>query len=452
MAQAYVPIQTYTLTSTASTIDFTNIPQNYTDLYIVLSGRSSRSAVNDVLYMKFNDSTSGYSSKILEGNGASATSYSGSSSAFTDIFGIPAASSTASTFGSVSIYIPNYTSSNNKSISVDGVGENNATTAYADLYAGLWSNSSAVTKITLYNIISTFTANTTATLYGVGGARASGGTITADSRYTYHTFTSTETFTALEKIKGAEVLVIAGGGGGGANRAGGGGAGGVAYGTPQLLNSGTSYTVVVGSGGAGGVAATSDSVNGSNSTFGSIPAIGGGGTGGVASSVGRAGGSGGGAQGAAAVSGGASNQTSGLNYIGYGNAGGNGVTSYNASGGGGGAGAAGQNGNTTTGQSGNGGIGTTLFSSWGYATSTGQSSGGVYYYAGGGGGGGSNDGSPSGATAGNGGLGGGGNGNKSGVGTAGTANTGGGGGGGSNLSAQNGGNGGSGLVIIRYPN
>jgi hypothetical protein len=86
---------------------------------------------------------------------------------FSDILGIPAATSTANTFGNVAIYIPNYTSSNNKSISVDGVGENNATTAFADLYAGLWANSSAITSITLYNIISDFAEFSTATLYGI---------------------------------------------------------------------------------------------------------------------------------------------------------------------------------------------------------------------------------------------------------------------------------------------
>lgn len=452
MAQAYVPIQTYTLTSTASTIDFTNIPQNYTDLYIVLSGRSSRSAVNDVLYMKFNDSTSGYSSKILEGNGASATSYSGSSSAFTDIFGIPAASSTASTFGSVSIYIPNYTSSNNKSISVDGVGENNATTAYADLYAGLWSNSSAVTKITLYNIISTFTANTTATLYGIGGARASGGTITADARYTYHTFTSTGTFTANEKIKGAEILCIAGGGGGGSGDnanigAGGGGGGGVAYAWGQTISAGSSYSAIIGAGGSGGTWSSGNGNNGnagSNSSFASITGIGGG-YGATVPVAGGNGGSGGGAGGGLSASGGSSTQTTPSGGVGYGNAGGANTGFTGAGGGGGGAGVAGSVAASNTG--GKGGDGTTLFSSWGYATSTGELSGGVYYYAGGGGGAGY-------SSTGNGakGLGGATAGANGGSASNATANTGGGGGGASGTSSRSGGTGGSGLVIIRYPN
>jgi hypothetical protein len=168
MAYTYSKISSVTVGSGgSSSIDFIAIPQNYTDLLISLSGRSVRSAVNDVLYMKFNSSTSDYSSKILEGNGASATSYSGGSSAFSDILGIPAATSTANTFGNVAIYIPNYTSSNNKSISVDGVGENNATTAFVDLYAGLLSNTAAITSITLYNIISNFAQYSTATLYGI---------------------------------------------------------------------------------------------------------------------------------------------------------------------------------------------------------------------------------------------------------------------------------------------
>ena len=151
----------------AATIDFTSIPATYTDLVVKISARSVRSAVNDVLYMKVNGSATTYSSKVLEGNGATPTSYNGGSTAFSDILGIPAASSTASVFSNAEIYIPNYTSANYKSISADSVGENNATTAYTDLYAGLWSNTAAITSITLYNIISNFAQYSAASLYGI---------------------------------------------------------------------------------------------------------------------------------------------------------------------------------------------------------------------------------------------------------------------------------------------
>ena len=74
---------------------------------------------------------------------------------------------TASTFGNAELYIPNYTSSNNKSFSADSVTENNATAAYSQLIAGLWSNVTAITSLSLAPSSGTFVQHSTATLYGV---------------------------------------------------------------------------------------------------------------------------------------------------------------------------------------------------------------------------------------------------------------------------------------------
>jgi hypothetical protein len=444
MAQAYVPIQTVTVGSGgAAGIEFTNIPQTYTDLLIKISSRGTNAGTAVAYQISFNSNTSNFSSRILGGNGSSVSSYSDQPRR---IGLTSAAGATASTFGNGEIYIPNYAGSNNKSYSADAVSENNATAAEAHIFAGLWSNTAAITSVTLTPQFDNFAQYSTATLYGIGGAKASGGTITADAKYTYHTFTSTGTFTALEKIKGAEVLVIAGGAGGGKDSyvaagqraGGGGGAGGVVYSSGQTFIAGTSYSAIVGSGGAAGVATTQTGTNGSNSLFSSLTAAvgGGGGAGhGTATQTNPAsGGSGGG---------GSNSQNGASGTAGQGFAGGSGGNV--SGGGGGGAGEAGQNGIAGT-SSGNGGNGTVTYSSWGYATSTGQSSGGMYYYAGGGGGGGY--GTNTIPTAGAGGLGGGGAGATNGTATSGTANTGGGGG----ASSGTAGSGGSGLVIIRYPN
>jgi hypothetical protein len=434
MAQAYVPIQTYTLSSTSASITFTNIPQSYTDLILKISGRTTTpTSVGESIFISFNGSTSDFSTRVFYGTGSTSGTFTSEARfAGTNNSG----GSTTSTFSTTDIYISNYTSSNQKTYGLESVVENNATEGYNYFGSSRWANTSAVTSITLTpNSANAFAINTTATLYGLGGVRATGGTITADSTYTYHTFTSTGSFTALENIKGAEVLVIAGGGAGGTTSAGGGGAGGVVYTPGQTLTAGNSYTAVVGAGGA------SSNASGSNSTFGSLSATGGGGGAGSSQTPGN-GGSGGGGNNAGSAR--------GTGTSGQGNNGGFGVTdsvNYSRGGGGGGAGAAGTT--ATASQSGNGGIGSTTYSSWGYATSTGQLSGGIYYYAGGGGGGTNSTSYP----AGIGGIGGGGAGAAGNTvnGTAATANTGGGGGGGSGNSGV-GAAGGSGLVIIRYPN
>jgi hypothetical protein len=151
----------------AASIDFTSIPATYTDLCIKLSGRSARAAQQaDNLFITFNSNTSGYTMKALTSN-ASSVGSAGYSSRYAS-FAVDAAGSTASTFSSHDIYIPNYAGANNKSYSADSVSENNsASSAQSDLVAGLWSNTAAITSISLLPEVSTWVQYSTATLYGI---------------------------------------------------------------------------------------------------------------------------------------------------------------------------------------------------------------------------------------------------------------------------------------------
>jgi hypothetical protein len=455
MAKTYSLIQAQTLTSTAASVTFSNIPQNYTDLKLMVSSRDTYAGAHlDVFLQLSGITTSVYTYRRVVGNGSTVTSSTG-----TDVKAPIAihtgSTATANSFANYEIYIPNYTSASNKSFSSDIVSEQNATLAYTATYSAIMANTSAVTSIKIFGETA-FAIGSTFYLYGIGGTRATGGTITSDAKFTYHTFTSSGTFTALEKINGAEILVIAGGGGGSSasgNDSGGGGAGGLCYGYPRTLIAGTNYSAIVGAGGTG--LSTTTGFSGSNSNFMSITAFGGGG-GGVNGGNGGAGGSGGGG-GANRGAGGAATQTSGPTHIGYGNAGGTsgaGSTSaYNISGGGG-AGGVGESTAFTIAPfiSGNGGIGLGIFGEWGLATNTGDYKGSTYYYAGGGGGGSDTNGGS--GREGYGGFGGGGAGSRGIVtATSGTPNTGGGGGGiGGGSGTGNSGAGGSGLIIVRYPN
>lgn len=164
---AYIPIATTTVGSGgASSITFSSIPQTYTDLRVVVSPRVSGSA-SPSLWMDINETTSNYSGRFISGNGASAGSGT-RSYAHIDCGVVNYSTTTSSTFSSHDIYIPNYTSSNNKSISIDVVQESNATTAYMYLLAGLWSNSAAITKLVFTaEDASNFAQYSTATLYGI---------------------------------------------------------------------------------------------------------------------------------------------------------------------------------------------------------------------------------------------------------------------------------------------
>ena len=450
----------------ASSVTFSGIPQTgYTDLVVKVCARVTRAVTASTIVMVFNGVTSGYTDRTAQGDGASATSSSSSGADIRDMV-VPANNATASTFSNQEIYIPNYASSTTyKSVSIDSVMENNATTSYANLTAGLWSNNAAITSIAFSepNGGSNFAANSTFYLYGVAKLGttpaivpyATGGdTIMTDGTYWYHAFKASGTFTPTQSITAA-MLTIAGGGGAGVWCGGGGGAGGLIASTSQSLTA-QAYTITVGAGGAGSTAGANRGTVGNNSTivasgFTTITATGGGGGGSRTSATGGAttgsdGGSGGG--GNRYTAGGAASPS------GQGNAGGAGTGAGDEGGGGGGG--AGAVGATATNAGGNGGVGLSTYSSWGSATSTGQNVGGTYFYAGGGGGGVTWY-SGGGNVAGLGGNGGGGNGTgntDNGNGYSGTANTGGGGGGGTWLypaaTFTNGGSGGSGLTIVRY--
>ena len=156
----------------SSTIDFTSIPSTYTDLALKISVRNTGTGNIIDGYLRFNGSTSGYGrSRMIQGNGASASSVNQIDSTYS-YWQVehPGTSTTANTFGSIDLYIPNYTSTTTaKSISGDQVTENNGTTAYGFLSVGLWSPGTqvAVNQITLYSGTGSFAQNSTAYLYGI---------------------------------------------------------------------------------------------------------------------------------------------------------------------------------------------------------------------------------------------------------------------------------------------
>jgi hypothetical protein len=173
MADTYKALQTVTVgAGGAGSITFNNIPQTYTDLLIKVSSRSSRTDQNDYTYLIFNGSFNpNYGARQVYGDSTAA--YSSAT------FGNPyifytiqnGNSSTASTFSNTEIYIPNYTDSNNKSVSIDNIQENNTTTtnfAIDALIAGTTAEPSAITSITFGPFFgSGFTQYSTFTLYGI---------------------------------------------------------------------------------------------------------------------------------------------------------------------------------------------------------------------------------------------------------------------------------------------
>ena len=162
MANTYTLIAGTTLSSPAANINFSSIPTTYTDLKLVCSLRAVATSSVPGLTIKLNNVATNFTARYLEGTGSAA----GSGTDTTLLASIDGSAQTANTFGNLEVYIPNYLSSNYKSYSVDGVTENNATVAYSQLLAGLWSNTAAINQITVQVSVNLDTYST-AYLYGI---------------------------------------------------------------------------------------------------------------------------------------------------------------------------------------------------------------------------------------------------------------------------------------------
>ena len=171
MALQLFKIASTTVESPVASVSFSSIPQGYTDLQLVVSSRNNTAGAVSDMYMTFNGSGgTAYSERMLFGNGSATFSESFSSQAYFPRAGYSTGTAfTTGAFSSSHYYIPNYTGSTNKSMSIDTTTEDNGTGSYIAMMACLWANTSAITSMTLtpYGGVGGFSTNSTFTLYGV---------------------------------------------------------------------------------------------------------------------------------------------------------------------------------------------------------------------------------------------------------------------------------------------
>jgi len=170
MANTYTLISSNVLSSSAASVTFSSIPSTYTDLVLKISGRTDDSAnPQGSIRLYINGSTSSvYSFTRLTGNGSTTASYtSGSGTELYFTFGLSTSQSTANTFSSADIYIPNYLSSANKPMSGSQVMETNSATAFMGTTAGLTRITSAITTIEVTTNAGSFVADSSFYLYGI---------------------------------------------------------------------------------------------------------------------------------------------------------------------------------------------------------------------------------------------------------------------------------------------
>jgi hypothetical protein len=153
-------IETKTLAVAAASIEFTSIPQTFTDLVMICSIRENGGDTHRAFIMTINGSEV-TNRRTLVGNGSSVSTLT------TYIAVANSSTSTANTFANVSFYVPNYTTATLKSISVDFVTEANATTAFAGIAGGISPATTAITSMGISGTGASWIAGSTVSLYGI---------------------------------------------------------------------------------------------------------------------------------------------------------------------------------------------------------------------------------------------------------------------------------------------
>jgi hypothetical protein len=172
MAATYTLISSNVLSSSAATVSFTSIPADYTDLVAKWSVRDDNSGPNDLYIRLNNDSSSIYSRVLVMGDGSAPDSKINTAGSW--IFGQRAVVGTAytsNTFGTGELYIPSYTVSQNRQMSLDYTTENNATAAVRVAQASLYRSNTAISQITFSTAgVGSFVSGSSFYLYGISNA------------------------------------------------------------------------------------------------------------------------------------------------------------------------------------------------------------------------------------------------------------------------------------------
>jgi hypothetical protein len=158
-------IESKTVTTGVSAVEFTSIPQDGTDLVVKVSNVYTTAYGN--LSIQFNNVTTNYSGRFLQGRPAGPNVVADTNPLAASLQIHANANDTSGIIpGSIDVYIPNYTASQNKSVSADSVVERNNAETYLTITAGLWSNTAAITSLKILTS-TTMTANTVLSLYKI---------------------------------------------------------------------------------------------------------------------------------------------------------------------------------------------------------------------------------------------------------------------------------------------
>lgn len=167
MPGTYEKIQTTTLSSTQSSIEFTSISGSYTDLVLVLSIKSISTAPNSWVNLRLNgDSASNYSQTTISGNGSTVSTFRYSNRSD----GIFIGDTNSNDYATIICNIQNYS---NATTFKTVLSRSSDASDFAKTIVGLWRKTpEAITTINIQieSSANNIASGTTATIYGIKAA------------------------------------------------------------------------------------------------------------------------------------------------------------------------------------------------------------------------------------------------------------------------------------------
>lgn len=168
----YSLIASSTLTSAQASVNFTSIPNTYTDLVLRLNARTDLASNGADLAVRFNsNSATDYSSTWIYANTSPTASRQSSSTYYRIYQTANGTADTASVFGPTEIYIARYASTGYKPMWAFGASENLSGASWTvTTNAGLYIQASAISSINIFPVSTSgynFVANSTFYLYGI---------------------------------------------------------------------------------------------------------------------------------------------------------------------------------------------------------------------------------------------------------------------------------------------
>jgi hypothetical protein len=170
----YTAIQTYTNASNFNNIQFTGIPQTYTDLFVVIyaRGTAALTITQSFVFLNSDGSNSNYSMTDVVGNGSAATSTRATrgGGSFGVITNCPGASATAGVFGTSVMHIMNYsnTTTLKTALNRDAMDLNGSGNTFERIT--LYNSTAAISSLYFQSGSGNFVGGSQITLYGIAAA------------------------------------------------------------------------------------------------------------------------------------------------------------------------------------------------------------------------------------------------------------------------------------------